>query len=192
MGIDDGKQLYDTFTEAQRIAEKMSRSHGGAYQPYKIGSSWAVGGIHLKTLQKKVKSFDDIRLLLEDFRESDEDNSVEDYINDIETTALTNVSVVKGESDSWILEKVALKQGCELGMSPSNVKTYLALFLYKNGDKLTLKMGGQFSSHIPLIKKQCECLINQAVVWHTWNSSIQKTNWGSDEWFYRIQAKSQL
>ena len=189
MNNDEGKQLYDTFTEAQKIAERMSRTHGEGYKPYKVGTAWAVGGVHLKALPKKVKSFDDIRRLLDEFKESDDDNSIENYIKDIEETSLTTESVTKGESDSWILRRVALKPGHELGMSSSNIKMYLALFLDRNGDKLTLKMGGPFDSHIPLIRKQCEGLIDQTVVWYTWNSSVRKTNWGSEEWFYRIHTK---
>lgn len=192
MNIDEGKQLYATFTEAQKIAERMSRTHGEGYKAYKVGTSWAVGGIHMKALHKKVKSFDDIRVLLDEFKESNDDNSIENYIKDIEETSLTTESVTKGESDSWVLTGVALKPGYELGMSVNNTKIYLVLSLAKNSDKMLLKMGGKFSIHIPLIKKQCETLIDQAVVWDTWNSSIQETNWQSDEWFYRIQAKSQL
>lgn len=190
MNIDEGKRLYSTFTEAKQVADRMARTHNEGFEPYKVGSSWAVGGVHMKPRPKKVKAFDDLRKLLNEFKDSEEDSSVEDYFNEIEIASQTNESVTKGDSEIWILKSVALKKGYELGMSPSNQSVYLALSVQNNTDTLTLKMGGKFSPHIPLIKRLSESLITQPVIWHTWNSTIKKTNWGNEEWFYAIQLNA--
>jgi len=190
MTLDDGKRLFDSFAEAEKVATKMSRSHNEGFSVYKVGNQWAIGGVHTKEVRKKqkIKSFDDIRLLLEEFKETHSDTSVEDYISEIENDSLVKESSIQGESDEWILRAVALKFGHEIDMSPKNTNTYLVLSLSKGEHKLTLKMGGNFSSHIPLIKKQAESLIDSAVIWHTWNSST--SNWNKDAWFYRLERKN--
>ena len=190
MDLDLGKKLFNSFTEAEQVAIKMRRTHKEAYVPYKVGSQWAVGGSHTKTLNKraKVNSLDDIRILLNPYKESEEDNSVEDYISEIESESKVKVSTAQGEDLAWTLKHVDIKLGCDIDMSVNNRNQYLVLTLEKGINKLTLKMGGKFSRHIPLIKKQALGLINTEIIWHTWNNS--NSNWESNEWFYLIQNSS--
>lgn len=187
MDLNDGKQLFDSRSDAEKVALKMSRSKDSAFTVYKVGNKWAVGGVHTKAVQKKqkVKSLDDIRLLLKEFTE--DESSIDDYITEIENEALGKESTIQGDLDEWVLKEVDLKFGSDIGMSPTNKKTYLVLDLVKGNDKLMLKMGGNFGRHIPLIKRQAESLKNSSVVWHTWNSKT--SNWGSNAWFFRIEAK---
>ena len=187
--IDEGKKVYTSYAEAEKVAAKMSRTHNEGFNVYKVGSQWAVGGVQKKKKKRKQKfnSFDALRVLLDSFKESEEDTSVDDYISEIERESLAKDSSTKGETDDWILNDVSLKLGREIGMAPTNIKTYLVLSLGNGSQKLTLKMGGNFGPHIPLIQRHAKSLINSAVVWHTWNSS--SSNWGTDEWFYRIEKK---
>lgn len=187
--INEGKKLFATYSEANKVATSMSRTHKEGFEAYKVGNEWAVGGVHTKAIHKKqkVKSFDDIRILLDEFKESASDTSVEDYISEIEIDSLSKESTIQGVTDVWILKSVDLKLGRDIGMSQTNDKTYLVLALEKGSQKLMLKMGGNFSRHIPLIKRQAESLLNSAVVWHTWNSTT--SSWGADAWFYRLEKK---
>jgi hypothetical protein len=185
MDLDIGKKLFDSFAEAEKVAVSMRRSHKEAFKAYRVGNQWAVGGVHVKSSNKKVKvtSLDDIRALLYEYKESEEDTSVEDYIAEIANESTSKTSSIQGESDDWLLRKVELKFGHEIhGMSANNKNTYLVLTLTKAKEELTLKMGGNFSRHIPLVKKQAESLVGNTVFWHTWNSKT--STWGSNEWFY--------
>jgi hypothetical protein len=47
--IDDGKKVYVSYAEAEKVAAKMSRTHNEGFKVYKVGSQWAVGGVHTKT-----------------------------------------------------------------------------------------------------------------------------------------------
>jgi hypothetical protein len=187
--INEGKKLFATYSEANKVATSMSRTHKEGFEAYKVGNEWAVGGVHTKAIHKKpkVNAFEDIRILLDEFKKSANDTSVEDYISEIEIDSLSKESTIQGESFDWILKDVDLKPGRDIGMAASNDKTYLVLMLEKGLDKLTLKMGGNFSRHIPLIKKQAESLKGSAVIWHTWNSNT--SSWGTDAWFYRLEKK---
>jgi hypothetical protein len=191
MDLDIGKKLFDSFAEAEKVAVSMRRSHKEAFKAYRVGNQWAVGGVHVKSSNKKVKvtSLDDIRALLYEYKESEEDSSVEDYIAEIANESTSKTSSIQGESDDWLLRKVELKFGHEIhGMSANNKNTYLVLTLTKAKEELTLKMGGNFSRHIPLVKKQAESLVGNTVFWHTWNSKT--STWGSNEWFYLIERKN--
>ncbi len=190
MTINDiGKKLYDTYSEAEKIAEKMSRTHKEGFNVYKVEDKWAVGGVHIKKNNKqKIKSFDDLRIILNEFMSGEDDSSVEDYIEEIENDLQSKESTIQGLTDEWILKSVSLKLGRDIGMLQTNDKNYLVLFLENNDQKLMLKMGGNFSRHIPLIKRQAESLIESAVLWHTWNSST--SSWAKDTWFYRIESKT--
>lgn len=189
MNINEGKQLYSSYAEAEKVAMKMRRNKDEGYQVYKVGQEWAVGGVHTKVIQnkQKIKSFDNLRLLLDEFRESENDFSVEEYISEIKNEAVSKTSTMFGDADEWILRAVSLRLGRDLGMSISNNKTYLVLDLEKGSQKLMLKMGGNFSRHIPLIKKQADSLVNFPIIWYTWNNKT--SNWGEDAWFYRIEEK---
>lgn len=54
--IDDGKKVYVSYAEAEKVAAKMSRTHNEGFKVYKVGSQWAVGGVHTKTEKKGNKS----------------------------------------------------------------------------------------------------------------------------------------
>jgi hypothetical protein len=192
MDINDGKQLFDSKMEAERVAQKMSRAHSEAFSVYKVGSKWAIGGVHIKPTPKnsKVKSLEDIRILLQDFVESEDEASVDDYITEIQNESQGKESSTQGESDDWVLKNVELKMGREIGMSQTNSKTYLVLSLEKAVERLTVKMGGNFSRHIPLIRRQAESLKGRAVIWHTWNNKT--SNWAGNDWFYRIEEKQAI
>ena len=189
MNLDLGKQLFDTFSAAEKVAVSMRRSHKEAYRPYRVGNQWAVGGIQMKSTGKKikVKSFDDIRALLYEYKDFDDDSSVEDYVKEIEIESKGKVSLLQGEASSWVLKDVDIKLGFEIGMSANNRNSYLVLELEKGVEQLLLKMGGKFARHIPLVKKQARDLIGLEIIWHTWNNS--QSNWESNEWFYLIEQK---
>ena len=189
MTINDiGKKLYDTYSEAEKIAEKMSRTHNEGFNVYKVEDKWAVGGVHIKKNNKqKIKSFDDLRIILNEFMSNADDTSVEDYIEDIENDLQSKESSIQGENTDWILKDVKILLGKEIGMSLNNSNSYLVLFLEKGLEKILLKMGGNFSPHIPLIQRQANSLINSNIIWHTWNS--KSSNWQENAWFYRIEKK---
>ncbi len=193
MNLDQGKKLYSTYSEAKSIADRMCRTHNEGFNVYKVNEMWAVGGVHAKLVNRKrvCKSLNDIRLMFADYSLSEDDRAVANYISEVDSESQTNESWTEGESEDWILESVDLKLGREIGMSESNTKTYLVLKLSKNSDEVTLKMGGKFSPHIPLLKRHAENLKGQAVIWHTWNSKIKETSWSSDSWFYLIESKNQ-
>ena len=129
-----------------------------------------------------------IEILLNEFKEAKCDTSVSDYIADIENETVHKVSSIQGELEEWILRRVEVKLGCCIGMDLNNHTKYLVLTLETGADKLVLKMGGRFSRHIPLIKRQAENLINSLVTWHTWNS--EESSWSEGAWFYRIEGKN--
>lgn len=190
MDLDIGKKLFNSFAEAEKVAASMRRLHKEAFKAYRVGNQWAVGGVHVKSSNKKVKvtSLDDIRALLYEYKESENDSSVEDYISEISNESKGKVSSLQGEHSSWILKSVGIKFGCDIGMSLSNKNSYLVLDLEKGSDKLVLKMGGKFSRHIPLVKRQAEALLNSEIIWHTWNNT--NSSWESNEWFYLLEAKN--
>ena len=190
MDLNIGKTLFASFTEAEKVAVKMRRTHKEAYTPYKVGTQWAVGGLHTTPINKKIKvrSLDDIRALLYQYKESEEDNSVEEYIAEIESESKGKATSVQGEDKKWILKTVDIKLGCDIQMSVNNRNQYLVLNLEKDKQKITLKMGGKFSRHIPLMQKKALDLIDSEVIWHTWNNP--SSNWGVNEWFYLIQSGS--
>jgi hypothetical protein len=189
MNLDIGKQMFDSFSAAEKVALSMRRTHKEAFKPYKVGNQWAIGGVHMKSTDKKikVKSFDDMRALLYEYKESDDDTSVEDYVREIELESKTKVSSLQGDTSTWTLKNVDVKLGCDIGMSASNRNPYLVLGLEKGAEILTLKMGGKFARHIPLVQKQAKDLIGLEVIWHTWNNS--QSNWGANEWFYLLEQK---
>lgn len=191
MNLDDGKRLYSSYSEAQREADRLTQAHRRGFQAYRVGANWAVGGVHMKK-SKKIKSFEDLHQLLDMYKESDDDVSVDAYISEIENESLISDSEEVGASQQWILQDVSLKLGCDIGMSTANKTTYLVLILKRNHETLLLKMGGKFGVHIPLVKRQCEALKFKNVRWHTWNSKVKKSNWQTNEWFYLIEEDKQI
>ncbi len=190
MNFDDGKRLYSSYSEAQKEAERLTHKHKQGFQTYKVGSNWAVGGVHMKK-SKKIKSLEDLHQLLDVYKESDDDSSVDAYISEIEKESLVSDSEEIGASQLWILQDVSLRLGCDIGMAITNKTTYLVLTLKQNNETLILKMGGKFSKHIPLVKRQCDSLKFKSIRWHTWNSKIRNSNWQSNEWFYLIEEDFQ-
>lgn len=186
MNLDEGKRLYSSYSEAQREADRLTQAHRKGFQAYRVGANWAVGGVHMKK-SKKIKSFEDLHQLLDMYKESDDDASVDAYISEIEKESLVTESEEVGASQNWILRNVSLKYGCDAGLSIHNKKTYLVLELSRDGQNLQLKMGGKFDVHIPLVKKLCDSLKDKAIRWHTWNSKVKKINWLPNEWFYLIE-----
>ena len=186
MTEDHGKRAYASYTEAQREAERLSRAHKQGFQPYRVGSMWAVGGMHVKKL-KTVKSSGDLHQLLDPYKDGDVDASVDAYISDIENEGLVSVSEEVGAHRKWILLSAETECGCDIGMSPSNMTVYLVLSLKRSDQEMQIKMGGKFAVHIPVVKRQCERLLNKSVRWHTWNSALKQTSWSSDEWFYLVE-----
>lgn len=186
MNLDVGKKLYGNYSEAQKEAERLSQAHKQGFRAYKVGAQWAVGGVHVKS-RKKIKSFDDLHHLLDCYKENDDDNSINDYIAAIESESQISDSEEIGVSENWVLKDISMKMGFEIGMSSGNRKNYLVLTLIKNSEILKLKMGGKFSTHIPLVRRQSEDLLGKSVRWYTWNSTSKKTNWLSSEWFYLIE-----
>jgi hypothetical protein len=128
-----------------------------------------------------------MRALLYEYKESDDDTSVEDYVREIELESKTKVSSLQGDTSTWVLKNVDVKLGCDIGMSPNNRNSYLVLNLEKGTEKVMLKMGGKFARHIPLVKKQAEDLVDCEVIWHTWNNA--QSNWESNQWFYLLEQK---
>lgn len=190
MNLDDGKRLYSTYSEAQKEADRLMHKHKQGFQAYKVGSNWAVGGVHLKKT-KKIKSLEDLHQLLDIYKESEDDRSVDAYISEIEKESLVSDSEEIGASQLWILQDVSLRLGCDIGMASTNQTTYLVLTLKQNDETLILKMGGKFSKHIPLVKRQCDALKFKSIRWHTWNSKVKKSNWQTNEWFYLIEEDFQ-
>lgn len=186
--INDEKKLFASFSEAEKVAEKMSRTHNEGFNVYKVHDMWAVGGVHLKNNNKqKIKSFDDLRIILNEFVSDKDDSSVDDYIKVIENDLQDNENTIQGENTDWILKDIKILLGKEIGMSVNNNNSYLVLFIERGHEKLSIKMGGNFSSHIPLIQRQANSLINSKIIWHTWNS--KSSNWKENAWFYRIEKK---
>jgi hypothetical protein len=185
--LNAGKVLFSTFSEASNVAAKMRRANGSPLTVYKVGDKWAIGGAHLRTDKQRrtIKSFDEIKLLLDPFKNSDDDLSVDDYINDIEIESMNNQSIGNGFGDNFILKNVSIRYGNEIGMSKSNFNSYLVLEVVNAKSSHMIKMGGKFARHIPLIKRQADSLINQPIIWHTWNNS--SSSWGTNDWFYRIE-----
>ena len=148
---------------------------------------WVVGGVHMRKVKTVIKSLVDLHQLLDSYKEGEDDASIDAYISDIAAEGLVSESEEMGAGQKWILLSAESKRGCDIGMSPFNQTTYLVLSLKRSDATITIKMGGKFGVHIPVVKRQCDKLLNRPVRWYTWNSKIRKTSWSSDEWFYLIE-----
>lgn len=191
MDANGGKKLFTSYDDAERAAKAMRVRHVEPFRPVKVDGGWVVGGNHLKskTPYKRVKSFSDIRALFEEIAESISEADVAEYANQIATeSASSKVSEVNGDGENWVLISSAVMSGTELGMS--NSTPYLVLKLENGNQELTIKMGGEFRKHIPIVSAQAESLLGRSIVWHTWNSSRQPTKWKRSEWFYLIEPMS--
>lgn len=188
MDANDGKKIFTNYDDAERAAKAMRVRHNEPFQPVKIDGGWVVGGSHLKskTPYKRAKSFSDIRALFDDLAESISEADVVEYANHVATeSASSKVSEVNGDGEGWILTSSEVLSGSGLGMS--NSTPYLVLTLKNGSQGLTIKMGGEFRRHIPLVSAQAKSLLGRSIVWHTWNSARQPTKWKRSEWFYLIE-----
>lgn len=188
MNLNEGKKFFDNFLDAKKIAKKLSRENNRGFDVYKLDGQWAIGGIHMKKIDQraKIKSFDDIRILLDKFKISEDDESVESYISDIQEESLSKKSDIYGEAGEWVLRSVDVRIGRDIGMSFGNESRYLVLSISNKKDNLEIKMGGKFGRHIELIKRQADGLVGSSIVWYTWNNNT--SNWSSTSWFYRIES----
>ncbi len=189
MDINEGKKRFQSWEEADRVAKRMRNKHGEKYTVYRDGDAWLIGGDNKKTVKsppRKARSFSDIRQLMYQYKLSDNDTSIDEYVDEIEQEHANKESVDQGYGENWILENAEALPGCEIGMASTNKNIYLRLTLIKgDSQRIHIKMGGAFSRHIPLVKRQAESLLNKPVVWYTWNN--RGSSWGEFEWFYRLE-----
>jgi len=188
MDLNNGKKLFFSYEDAERAAKAMRVQHNEPFRPVKVDGGWVVGGSHVrsKTPYKRVKSFSDIRALFEEIAESVSDADVVEYANQIATeSASSKVSDTHGDGEGWVLTSFEVLSGTELGMS--NSTPYLVLRLENGKEKISIRMGGEFRTHIPLVSAQAKSLLGRRIVWHTWNSTRQPTRWKRSEWFYLIE-----
>ncbi len=186
MDLNLGKKIFSSFEDAEKAAASMRKSKSEPFKTYKVNGGWAVGGVHLNTPAKKVKSLSDLKTVLNNLKSSDEDDSVEEYIDLIESESKSDkINTVFGTEQIWRLISYSEKSGTQLGMK--NNKNYLVLEITNGTEIKKPKMGGAFEPHIPLMKKIAETLINSPVIWHTWNPKSNPNQWNNDSWFYRLE-----
>ncbi len=170
----------------------MRKSHGAAFQVYKVEGGWAIGGVHVKKKREpqKKKSFLDLKSLLEEYKTYENDNSVDNYIHDVvaESEKEHVESVSNGENLLWILIGVNVLTGRELQMA--NDKKYLVLTIKNDVEQKQIQMGGAFERHIPLVSRLADSLQGKSILWHTWNSKSNANKWTSDKWFYLIEENT--
>jgi hypothetical protein len=185
-----GKIVYPSFEDANKVAEKMRKTHHESFTAYRTNDGWCVGGNHTRPVKKnnKVNSLQDMKSLFYDYKLDEDDLSVDDYIEEIQLEERNNkISVINGNKFDWILKEVEFKYGRELGMN--NDKRYLALTVKNSLDSKLIRMGGAFEKSIDLLYRYALNLKNDAIVWHTWNNPKSPEKWSSDLWFYRIDPK---
>lgn len=187
-----GKVVFSTKEEAEKIASKMSRKFSEAFTAYKIAAGWAVGGVFFKKPKKlKVKSLDEIGDIWKILRENEEDRSFNDYADSVKEKEKSNeISTTYGDDSVWILTGYSLKTGHELGFKTKG--NYLILTITNGLEIKNPKMGGAFEKHIPLMTKVASHLINKAVIWSTWNPSYNPKKWGSNSWFYKLELDESI
>jgi len=188
MDANSGKKLFTSYDEAEKAAKAMRARHNEPFHAVKAEGGWVVGGNHVrnKSAYKRAKSFADIRALFDDLAESISDDDVAEYANQIAAeSASSKVSDVNGDGESWTLASSEVLPGHALGMN--NSTPYLVLSLESGNQRLSIKMGGEFRRHIPLVAAQAKALIGRKIVWHTWNSARQPAMWKRSEWFYLIE-----
>jgi len=182
-----GKIKYQTFDEANKVAEKMRKTHHESFTAYRTNDGWCVGGNHTRPIKKtnKVNSLQEMRNLFYDYKLDQDDLSVDDYIDEIQSEERSNkVSVINGDGLHWILEEVEFQLGRELGMN--NDKRYLVLTVKNTFETKQIRMGGAFEKSIDLLYRYALNLKKDSIVWHTWNNPNSPKKWSSDLWFYRI------
>lgn len=187
-----GKVVFSTKDEADRVAKKMSQKYSEAFSTYKIETGWAVGGVVFKKPKKlKVKTLDEIKDLWAILRENKEDLSVDAYVDSVEVKQNSNeISTTFGDDSVWILTRYSMKSSEELGFKTRG--NYLVLTITNGLETKHPKMGGAFEPHIPLMIKVADSLVSKAVIWSTWNPSYNPTKWGSNSWFYKLEEDDSI
>ena len=180
MNLNQGKMAFDSKPEAEKAAQRMHRKYDEAFRVYKLGSGkWAVGGVFIKKHPpKKVKSLLDIKTLYADYKESDADTCVEEYVADINATEASTgqVGTSHGVDAVWTLGGYSIKSNEDLGIK--KIGQYLVLEITNGEETVTPKMGGAFSRHIPLMSRVAESLIDKPVLWASWNPKSEPDKWG--------------
>jgi hypothetical protein len=192
MDYNQGKVVFSTKDEAERVAKRMSQKYSEAFSAYKIAAGWAVGGVFFKKPKKlKVKTLDEIKDLWKILRENEEDLSIEEYADSVEEKENANeISTTFGADSVWILTDYSMKTAEELGFKTRG--NYLVLTITNGLETKHPKMGGAFERHIPLVTKVAESLRNKAVIWSTWNPSYNPSKWGSNSWFYKLEEDESI
>jgi hypothetical protein len=186
MDLNQGKVVFKTQDEANKAAQRMGRNYEEPFRAYPVNGGWAVGGVFLKKPIKKIKSLSDMREILKQFKDSDDDYSVDQYTDLIESEESSNkVSTTFGDDSIWTLISYEEMTGTQLGMKTSG--SYLVLEITNGIETKRPKMGGAFRPHIPLMKKMAESLLHKPVEWSTWNSKINSDKWANDSWFYKLE-----
>jgi hypothetical protein len=187
-----GKVVFTSKDEAEKVAKKMAQKFSEAFTAYKIDAGWAVGGVFLKKPKKlKVKSLDEIGDVWKILRENEEDMSFDDYAVSVkEKENSDEVSTTFGDDSVWILTDHVMKTAEDLGFKKRG--NYLVLTITNGLETKHPKMGGAFERHIPLMTKVADSLVNKAVIWSTWNPSYNKTKWGSNSWFYKLEEDTAI
>lgn len=194
MNLNQGKMAFDSKPEAEKAAQRMHRKYDEAFRVYKLGSGkWAVGGVFIKKHPpKKVKSLLDIKTLYADYKESDADTCVEEYVADINATEASTgqVGTSHGGDAVWTLVGYSIKSNEDLGIK--KIGQYLVLEITNGEETVTPKMGGAFSRHIPLMSRVAESLIDKPVLWASWNPKSEPDKWGKNSWFYQLELNEEL
>ena len=192
MNPNTGKTSFSNKNDAEAAATKMSRKFSQPFAAYQSKGKWYVGGKFIKHRPKiKLKGLIDLKEAWQQFQDDQNDSVVNDYIKTVETTTAENTqeSMLKGDDGIWTLLGLSEKRGTELGFR--NDKIYLVLEVGNGHETINLKMGGAFARHIPLMKKVAHSLLDQPVVWSTWNK-VGQTQWLENEWFYRLDLNEEV
>ena len=187
-----GKTSYASKKEAEAAASRMSRKFSEPFTAYNSKGQWYVGGRFIKQRPiVKVKSLVDLKDAWSQFKEHQADTNISDYIEEVKESAAntSQQSLLKGDDGIWTLLSFSERLGTDLNFR--NSKTYLVLEISNGIETIHPKMGGAFSRHIPLMKKVAESLIDQPIVWSTWNK-VGQNKWSENEWFYRLDLNEEL
>lgn len=192
MNPNTGKTSFSNKNDAEAAATKMSRKFSQPFAAYQSKGKWYVGGKFIKHRpQIKVKGLLDLKEAWQQFQDDQNDPVVNDYIETVEATTAQNTqeSMLRGDDGIWTLLGLSEKRGTELGFR--NDKIYLVLEVGNGHETIHLKMGGAFARHIPLMTKVAQSLLDQPIVWSTWNK-VGQTQWLENEWFYRLDLNEEV
>jgi hypothetical protein len=95
-------------------------------------------------------------------------------------------SLPQGEDGKWVLKSFYMKKGYEFS-DMNNSNDYLTINVSNGIEDKELRMGGKFSRHFPLLLKVADSLLDEPIIWHTWNAANAPGKWADSVWFYRIE-----